>query len=186
MPQPVQIDQVMEGGTVSEVVASNHSGFQAGRRRARPRGLADAFRFGRQGPAQDRREGGADLDRAWRARHAGHDRVHGPARHRQAAAGRDGGGCRGLGRGRLGGRPDREDQGRACDRHRRRRREVQIREGRARLRRLRRSSRSRHGGEARRRPVRRASTSISRMSAARCSRRCCRCSTRSRAFRCAA
>ena len=60
------------------------------------------------------------------ARHAGHDRVLRPARHRQAEGGRDG---RGLGRGRRGRqrrRPDRQDQGLPRRRHRRRRGEVPL------------------------------------------------------------
>ena len=46
-----------------------------------------------------------------RARHAGHDRVLRAARHRQAEAGRHGGGVRRRGRGRQRRRADREDQG---------------------------------------------------------------------------
>ena len=84
----------------------------------------------------------------------------------QPKAGRDGGGVGRLRRGRLGGRADREDQGGARGRHRGRAGQVQIRQGRARLRRMRRSSRSGACREAQSRLPERASTSISRTSAA--------------------
>ena len=183
---PVAIGQVMEGRTVSEVVASNNRRLCRGRHRAQPERLADPRRLRRQGRAQDRSGAGAGLDRARRARHAGHDRLHGPARHRPAAGGRDRGGVGRLRRGRLGGRPDRQDQGRARRRHRRRAGQVPLRGGGARLRRLHRPSRAAIWPGGSRRRARTASTSISRMSAARCSRRCFRCSTISRACRCAA
>jgi NADPH-dependent curcumin reductase CurA len=75
--QPVPIDGVMEGGTVSEVIASNNPGFRQGRHRAVARRLADACDLRRQGTCQDRSEDRADLDRGRRARHARHDRLHG-------------------------------------------------------------------------------------------------------------
>ena len=53
---PVPIGGVMEGGTVSEVIASNNPGFAEGRHRAVARGLADACAVGRQGTDQDRSE----------------------------------------------------------------------------------------------------------------------------------
>ena len=84
--QPVPIGGVMEGGTVSEVIASNNPGFRQGRHRAVARGLADPRDLRRPGARQDRSEDRADLDRCGRARHARHDRLHGPARHRQAAS----------------------------------------------------------------------------------------------------
>ena len=84
--KPVAIGEVMEGGTVSEVVASNIDGFAAGRHRARPDRLADPRGLRRQGRAQARSGAGAGLDRARRARHAGHDRLCGPARDRPAAS----------------------------------------------------------------------------------------------------
>ena len=77
--------------------------------------------------AQARSGGGAGLDRARRARHAGDDRVCRAARNRPAEARRDGRGGGGLRRGRLGGRADRQDQGLPRGRHRRRRREVPLR-----------------------------------------------------------
>ena len=78
-----------------------------GRHRAVARRLADPCDLRRQGPRQDRSQDRADLDRGRRARHARHDRLHGPARYRQAAGGRDRRRRGGLRRGRLGGRPDR-------------------------------------------------------------------------------
>ena len=63
--KPVEIGDVMEGGTVSEVIASNNERFAAGRHRARPHRLADARGVERQGPAQARSGGRAGLDRAW-------------------------------------------------------------------------------------------------------------------------
>ena len=104
------------------------SGLRQGRRRAVARGLADARGLQRAGPCQDRSEDRADLDRRRRARHARHDGLYRPARHRQAAGRRNRGGCGGLRRGRLRGRPDREDQGRAGDRHRRRQGQVRLRQ----------------------------------------------------------
>ena len=105
--QPVPVGGVMEAGTVSEVIASNNPGFRQGRHRAVARRLADACDLRRQGTCQDRSEACADLDRGRRARHARHDGVYGPARHRQAAGRRDRGRRGGLGSGRFGRRPDR-------------------------------------------------------------------------------
>ena len=110
--------------------------------------LADPRGLRRAGARQDRSGARAGLDRARRARHARHDRLYGPARHRPAAGRRDRGGCGGLRRGRLGGRPDRQDQGRARGRHRRRQGQVRLCDEGARLRRLHRSSRSRSRREA--------------------------------------
>ena len=81
--------------------------FRQGRHRAVARRLADACDLRRQGTCQDRSEACADLDRGRRARHARHDGVYGPARHRQAAGGRDRRRRSGFRRGRLGRRPDR-------------------------------------------------------------------------------
>ena len=47
--QPVPVGGVMEGGTVSEVAASNNPGLRQGRHRAVARGLADACGLRRQG-----------------------------------------------------------------------------------------------------------------------------------------
>ena len=145
---PVPIGGVMEGGTVSEVIASNNPGFAKGdivlsRAGWQTHALSDG-----KGLAQDRSEARADLDRGGRARHARHDRLYRPARYRQAAGRRNRGGRGGLRRGRLGGRADREDQGRARGRHRRRQGQMRLRQEGARLRRLPRSPRSRSRGEA--------------------------------------
>ena len=120
MPQPVPIGGVMEGGTVSEVVASNNPGFAKGdivlsRAGWQTHALSDGKGLAKIDPKL-----GADLDRGRRARHARHDRLYRAARYRQAAARRNRRGRRSLRRGRLGGRTDREDQGRARRRHRRR------------------------------------------------------------------
>ena len=127
------------------------------------------------GSAQARSGAGAGLDRARRARHAGHDRLHGPARDRAAARRRDGGGVGRLRRGRLGGRPDRQDQGRARRRHRRRAGQVPLRRWTSSASTPASITRAPICRRGSRRPARRASTSISRTSAARCSRRCFRC-----------
>ena len=75
--QPVPVGGVMEGGTVSEVIASNNPGLCQGRHRAVARRLADACDLRRQGPCQDRSEDCADLDRGRCARHARHDGLYG-------------------------------------------------------------------------------------------------------------
>ena len=134
-------------------------------------------------PAQARSRRCARLDGARRARHA---RLHGlcrPADHRPAEAGRDGRGRGGERRGRLGRRADRPDQGRARRRHRRR--------GRRNAPSCATNSASTPWSitarptlpNSSRRPARKASTSISRMSAARSGMRSSRCSTPSPAFR---
>ena len=104
------------------------SRFRQGRHRAVARRLADACDLRRQGPGQNRSEDRADLDRGRRARHARHDGLYRPARYRQAAGGRDRRRRGGFRRGRLGRRPDREDQGRTRGRHRRRQGQVRLRQ----------------------------------------------------------
>ena len=155
------------------------------RYRRRTRRLAGIRAVERRGPAQARSGGGAGLDRARRARHAGDDRLCRPARDRPAQARGNGRGRRRLRRGRVGGRADRQDQGMPRRRDRGRRREMPLRRARSSVSMpasiialpiLRNSSRRR---------VPRASMSISRMSAAPCSIRSGRCSTISPAFRCA-
>ena len=103
------------------------SRFRQGRYRAGAYRLADPRAVRRQGPAQDRSDAGADLDRGRHSRHAGDDRLYRAAGDRQAASGRDRGGRGGLRRGRLGGRADRQDQGRARRRHRRRQGQMRLR-----------------------------------------------------------
>ena len=164
---PVGIGEVMTGGTVGEVVKSNHPGFKVG-------DIVED-RLGWQeyaiGPARRMRKvdavAGADLDRQRRARHAGHDGLFRPARRRPAEGRRDRGGVGRFRRGRPGGRAARQDRGLPRGRHRRRRQEVRLREGRARLRRLHRLQ-GREGPRrgASRRPAPTASTSTSTMSAA--------------------
>ena len=77
--KPVGIGEVMEAGTVSEVAASNNEKYKTGDIVLSHVGLADARALGRLGPAQARPETCAGLDRGWRARHAGHDGLHGAA-----------------------------------------------------------------------------------------------------------
>ena len=106
--KPVDVGGVMEGGTVSEVVASNNERFAAG----------DIVlgHTGWQTHAVSNGKGLRKLDPALapvstalgRARHAGDDRLYGPPGDRQAAARRDGRGCGGLRRGRRAGRADRD------------------------------------------------------------------------------
>ena len=116
---PVPIGGVMEGGTVCEVIASNHPGFAKGDIVLARAGWQTHALVRRQGAAQDRSESRADLDRGRRARHARHDRLYRAPGYRQAASRRDRRGRGRVRRGGLGGRADRQDQGRARRRHRR-------------------------------------------------------------------
>ena len=130
---------------------------------------------------------GTALDRALRTGHARHDGVVGPDADRQAQARRDRRRLGGIGCGRLGGRPARQAARLPRGGHRRRQGQVRLRGEGAGLRRLRRLPRGRRqpvqGAAGRGNP--RASTSISRMSAARCRPPSCRSSTTSRACPCA-
>ena len=108
---PVPIGGVMEGGTVSEVVASNNPGFAKGdivlsRAGWQTHALSDGKGLSKIDPKL-----GPVSTAVGRARHARHDRLHGAAGHRQAAARRNRGGCSGIRRGRLGGRADRKIKG---------------------------------------------------------------------------
>ena len=119
---PVELGEVMVGGTVGEVVESRNPAFARGRPRLGLRRLAGATRVSDgAGAAQARPGAGADLHRARRARHAGHDRVRRPARHRPAEAGRDGGGL-GRRRARSARWSARSPRSRAAARRHRRRR----------------------------------------------------------------
>ena len=96
--KPVGIDEVMEGGTVSEVArVQQRQALPPGDIVLAPHRLADPRGLRRRGPAQARSGARAGLDRARRARHAGHDRLYGPARDRPAEGGRDRRGVGGLG-----------------------------------------------------------------------------------------
>jgi hypothetical protein len=109
--KPVGIGEVMEGGTISDVVISNVSGFAKGDIVVGPYRMADPRVVRWLRPAEGRSHARADLDCAWRHRHAGHDGLHGAAGDWQARRWRDRGGRGGFGCGRRGCRPDREDQG---------------------------------------------------------------------------
>ena len=138
--KPVGIGDVMEGGTVSEVVASNVPRFA--------KGDIVVGRTGWQTPcavrwlqfAEGRSHASANSDRTRRPRDAGYDRLHGAARDRQAGRWRNRGGRGSFGCGRLGCRPDRSDQGCPRRRHRGRTRQMQVRDRGARLRCLHRPS----------------------------------------------
>ena len=176
MPSRSSIGDVMEGGTVSEVVASNAIpvspratswwAVPAGRPMRCPTAPACARSIPRR----------ADLDRARRPRHAGHDRLRGAARDRQAQAGRDRGG-RGSVRARSARWSARSPGSRG-------RRAVGIAGGRGEMRLRRRGASASTPASIIARPTslagspppaRKASTSISRMSAARCLRPSSRC-----------
>ena len=146
--KPVGIDEVMEAGTVSEVAASNNdeispratscSAAPAGRRTC----VSDGSGLRKLDPKL------APVSTALGVLGMpGMTAYTGLLEIGAAEGGRDGRGVGCLRRGRLGGRADRQDQGRARGRHRGRAGQVQIRQGRARLRRLRRSSRARDFAE---------------------------------------
>ena len=140
---PVPIGGVMEGGTVSEVIASNNPAFAKGdivlsRAGWQTHAISDGKGLNKIDPKL-----GSISTAVGVLGMPGMTAYTGPARYRQAAARRNRRGGGGLRRGRLGGRADREDQGRARDRHRRRQGQVRLRQERTRLRRLPRSPRSR-------------------------------------------
>ena len=124
MPKPVGIGEVMVGGTVGEVVRLEQPELRGRRHRARhaPAGRTYAVSDG-TGLRKLDPDAGAGLDRARRARHAGHDRLRRACSNiGQPKAGETVVVSAATGRGRLGGRPDRQDQGLPRRRHRRRRR----------------------------------------------------------------
>ena len=135
---------------------------QEGRPRPHAAGLAALRRD--QGSDADRRLARAAQLLPRPARDAGDDRVLRPEGNRPAEAGRDGARLGRVGRGWQRGRPAREALGLPCDRHRRRAREVRLRDARARLRRLPRLQGGQSARRARARP-----TCTSTTSAARCS-----------------
>ena len=124
---PVEIGDVMRAGGIGTVVASKHPDFAVGDRVAGALGVQEYARF-REGDWPRARSPGSTFRSATdavaqRARHAGHDGLLRPARHRPAEAGRHRGRLGSRRRGRPDGRPDREDQGLPRRRHRRRSRD---------------------------------------------------------------
>ena len=94
--KPLEIGDVMVGGTVSEVVASQHPEFKAGDLVLSYAGwqdyaLSDGTGLRKLDPERRPRHHGAR-----RSRHAGHDGLYGPPQHRPAEGGRDPGGRRGC------------------------------------------------------------------------------------------
>ena len=107
----------------SGVVESAGSG--AGRHRVRRHRLAGICRGAGQASEQDA-EGRADDASAQRLRHRRADRLFRAARCRQAEGRRDRGGFGRRRLGRIDRRPDRQDQGLPCGRHRRRQGQVPL------------------------------------------------------------
>ena len=129
---PVEIGQVMGGGTVSpgRSLAARRIPARRHRRSLHRLGGVRAFRRARRPQARSELRPGDHGAR--RAGDAGDDRLDRPDEHRPAQGRRDGGGRGGLGRGRLGGGPARQDQGMPGRRDRRRRAEMPVRRGGAR------------------------------------------------------
>ncbi len=90
---PVGLNEVMTGGTVGEVVASQHPGFKVGDIVEDRLGWQEYAIGGGPAAAQGRSLAGADLDRQRRLRHAGHDRLFRPPPCRPAQARRDRSSC---------------------------------------------------------------------------------------------
>ena len=80
----VQLGEVMIGGAVSRVEASQHPGLPARRLGDGLHRLAGLRAVRRPGPARSTPAMPRSVARAGRARHAGLHRLHGPARHRPA------------------------------------------------------------------------------------------------------
>ena len=80
---PVELGDVMVGGAVSEVMESNHPDYTAGDIVFAYTGWQEYFVSNGAGMAQDRPEPRAHFDGRRGARHAGHDRLHRTAQHRQ-------------------------------------------------------------------------------------------------------
>ena len=126
--QPVPVGGVMEAGTVSEVIASNNPAFA--------KGDIVLSRAGWQTHAISDGKGLAKIDPkiAPISTAVGVLGMPGMTAYTglldigKPQAGRDRRRRRGFRRGRLGGRPDREDQGRARHRHRRRQGQVRLRQ----------------------------------------------------------
>ena len=168
-----EIGAVMVGGTAGEVVESRNPKFKPGDK------VVGQFGWQQYGVSDGKMLNKVDASRIPLSAYlgvAGHARRHGlgrPARHLRAEGGRDGRGVRRFRRGRQRGGADREAERLPRSGHRRRRGEVRLRGQRAWLRRLHRLQ----GRQAPRRPEStrrpRASTAISRTSAARSWTPCC-------------
>ena len=169
---PVEVGDVMVGGTVCVVEESRAPGVRRRRHGALLLRLADARDQRRHGAAP---AGPLRRTRLHRTRGARHARLHGvrrTARDRQAATGRDRRRRRGHRPGRVGGRPDREGQGRPRRRHRGWRREAAGPARRVRLRRRAGPPLPHVRGRPRGGRARTGSTSTSRTSAGRSRARC--------------
>ena len=179
---PVPLGGVMQGESVATVIASKHPGYSEGdivlaQTGWRTHALSDRADLRKLDPAVAPVTTGLGVLGMPGFTAYGGLRVIG-----KPAARGNGGRRGGEWTGRVAGRPAREDRRREGGRHRRRPREVRVCEGRAPLRRGHRSPRADFAANSRR-PVRTASMSTSRTSAGRSGRRCCRCSTSSRASR---
>ena len=176
------VGEVCHGRTVSQVVESRMSGFQPGDFVFNTNGwqthglTGDGVSvFGYMFPRK-LDPSVAPLSTAVGVHgHAGPHRLRWPRRSMRTADGRDGRRVRGLGRRGASGRPDRQDHRVSRRRHRRYAGKVPVRRRRTGIRRLRFPSQRNAARRSRRGLPRRRSTSISRTSAARCSKRCCRC-----------
>ncbi len=161
----VEANTVMAGGGIAEVVSSKAPGLAAGDIVFGDTGWQDYAAVPGKAPQQNAAHGADDAS-VERLRHRRAHRLFRFARRRQAEGRRDGRGFGGGGLGRFDRRPDRQDQGMPCRRHRRRQGQMPLADIRTRLRRRgrlqgRRDLQGAEGGGARK-----ASTSISTMSAA--------------------
>ena len=106
--KPVGIGDVMEGGTVSEVVASNVPRFTRGEIVVGRTGW-QTYALSWLQPAKGRTNASANSDRTRRPRDAKHDCLHGATRDWQTRSWGNRGGRGGFGRSRLGCWPDHSD-----------------------------------------------------------------------------
>ena len=133
-----RIGEVMRGYAAGIVETSNNPAFKPGDAVQGLFGVQTVCDLQRRARRQGRHQPGAAAALDRRPRHAGLDGLFRPARGGPAQGRRDRGRVGGVGRGRLRGRPDRQDQGLPRGRHRRRARQMPLRHAGARLRRLRR------------------------------------------------
>ena len=180
---PVPLGGVMQGESVATVIASKHPAYSEGDIVLAHTGWRTLRAVGSRGPAQARSGRRAGHDGARRTRDARVHRVWRSARYRQAQARRNGGRRGGEWTGRVAGRPARQDRRRKGGRHRGRPREVRVCEGRASLRCCHRSPRPRFRRQARGGLPERHRCLLRKRRRSRSGRRCCRCSTSSRASR---